>query len=35
MVSLNIVEAFATTDNLAHSQSKARKGIFFVVNEER
>jgi hypothetical protein len=35
MVSLNIVEAFATTNNLTHSQSKARKGKKIVVVKER
>jgi hypothetical protein len=35
MASLNIVETSTTTDDLTHSQLKARKGIFFVVDEER
>jgi hypothetical protein len=34
MMSLNIVETSATTDDLAHSQLKARKGKKIVVNEE-
>jgi hypothetical protein len=34
MASLSIVEAFATIDDLAHSQLKARKGKKIVVNEE-
>jgi len=34
MASLSIVEAFATIDDLAHSQLKARKGKKNVVDEE-
>jgi hypothetical protein len=30
MMSLSIVEAFATIDDLANSQSKARKKIFLL-----
>jgi hypothetical protein len=35
MASLSIVETFATTDNLTHSQLKARKGKKIVVDEEQ
>jgi hypothetical protein len=35
MASLSIVEASTTTDDLAHSQSKARKGKKIVVDEEQ
>jgi hypothetical protein len=35
MVSLSIVETFATTNDLTHSQLKARKGKKIVVDEER
>jgi hypothetical protein len=34
MVSLGIVEAYATVDNLAHSQSKARKGKKYIIVKE-
>jgi len=34
VTSLNIVETSAATDDLAHSQLKARKGKKIVVNEE-
>jgi len=35
MASLSIVEASVTTNNLTHSQSKARKGKKIVVVKER
>jgi hypothetical protein len=35
MTSLSIVETFATTNDIAHSQLKARKGKKIVVDDER